>query len=96
MLEILLLGKHPQLTEKDVVKIAGTNRFGTSALNEIRAMRLLGLMPKYQNNLTLKDLIAQGKPALLQVNEPVGETTIPHAITLLEINSKQGLISKPS
>lgn len=83
------VGKHPQLTEKDVVKIAGTNRFGTSALDEIRAMRRLGLMPNYQNNLTLNDLIAQGKPALLQVNEPVGETTIPHAIALLEINSKR-------
>ncbi|MBD2480719.1 papain-like cysteine protease family protein [Planktothrix sp. FACHB-1365] len=83
------VGKHPQLTEKDVVKIAGTNRFGTSTLDEIRAMRRLGLMPNYQNNLTLNDLISQGKPALLQVNEPVGETTISHAIALLEINSKQ-------
>lgn len=83
------VGKHPQLTEKDVVKIAGTNRFGTSTLDEIRAMRRLGLMPNYQKNLTLNDLISQGKPALLQVNEPVGETTIHHAIALLEINFKR-------
>lgn len=52
-------------------------------------MRRLGLMPDYHNNLTLNDLIAQGKPALLQVNEPVEGTTISHAIALLEINSKK-------
>lgn len=75
-------GDRPQLTERDVVEMAGTNRFGTSALAEISAMRQLGLAPRYERNLKIEDLIAVGQPAILHVNH----LGIAHAIALLQIN----------
>lgn len=61
--------KHPDITEKDVVKLTKTNRFGTTTLLEIKAMERLGLEPQYRHNLTLEDLINFNRPALLHVKE---------------------------
>lgn len=61
--------KHPSLGEKQAVELTQTNRFGTTTLAEIRAMEKLNLNPEYHHNLTPKELIAFGKPALLHVKE---------------------------
>ena len=61
--------KHPNLTEKDVVKLTKTNRFGTTTLLEIKAMQKLDLNPQYRHNLTVDDLAALNKPALMHVKE---------------------------
>ncbi len=83
------VGKHPNLTERDVVAIAGTNRLGTSILAEIRAMRQLGLAPEYKQNLKVEELVKIAKPAVLHVMEPVGGTRIQHAIALLQVKAKE-------
>ena len=61
--------KYPNLTEKQVVELTKTNRFGTTTLLEIEAMKKLGLNPQYRHNLTTADLVAIDKPALMHVKE---------------------------
>jgi predicted double-glycine peptidase len=77
-------------TEKDVVKIAGTSRLGTTTLAEIRAMEELGLAPQYERNLTIKDLANRRQMAVLHVMEPVAGQRIQHAIALFEIDLSKG------
>ncbi|NES93615.1 hypothetical protein, partial [Okeania sp. SIO2B9] len=60
---------HPQLTEQEAIKYTKTNRFGTTTLREIKAMRELNLNPEYKHNLTTEDLFRLDKPALLHVKE---------------------------
>ena len=85
------IGKYPNLSERDVVKLTHTNRFGTSNLAEIWALEKLGLSPEYQQNLKIADLIKMNKLAILHVNEPTVSPadTISHAIALLDINLEQ-------
>jgi hypothetical protein len=61
--------KQPNLTEKAAIALTKTNRFGTTTLAEIRALKKLGLNPQYRHNLTVDDLINLGHPALLHVKE---------------------------
>jgi hypothetical protein len=61
--------KHPNLTEKAAIALTKTNRFGTTTLAEIRALKKLGLNPQYRHNLTVDDLINLGHPALMHVKE---------------------------
>ena len=87
--------QHPVITEKDVVALTKTNRFGTTTLSEIRAMEKLELNPEYRHNLTLDDLISLNKPALLHVKEKrkTGKgVRFSHAVALLSINPQKGLI----
>ena len=87
------IGIKPPLTEKDVVSITNTNRFGTTILAEIRTMEKLGMEPQYKRGLKITDLINHNKLAIIHVNEPISGITIDHAIVLLEINpSKQTVI----
>lgn len=78
-----------QVTERDVVELAQTSRQGTSTLAEIAAMQQLGLMPDYQRNLQIEDLVARRQLAILHVMEPVAGTRIAHAIVLLGIDPIQ-------
>lgn len=80
------VGLDSSLSERDVVQLTHTNRLGTSALAEIRAMRQLGFAPHYQRQLTLADLINTNKPAVLSVNEDVDGVIFLHAVALLSIN----------
>jgi hypothetical protein len=84
-----LIGGYPNLSERDVVEITGTNRFGTSTLAEIRAMQKLGMSPRFERDLQVADLIKVGKPAVLHVMELTFGTRIAHAIALFEVNLKQ-------
>ena len=87
--------RYPNLTEQDVVKLTKTNRFGTTTLSEIRAMSKLGLNPQYRHNLTIDDLIALNKPALLHVKEKkkTGKgVRFSHAVAFLSINPEKELI----
>ncbi|MDJ0590896.1 MAG: cysteine peptidase family C39 domain-containing protein [Pleurocapsa sp. MO_226.B13] len=87
--------QYPYLTEQEVVKLTRTNRFGTTTLSEIKAMEKLGLNPQYRHNLTVNDLIALNKPALLHVKEKrkTGKgVRFSHAVALLSINPQKGLI----
>lgn len=87
--------QHPHLTEKEVVKLTKTNRFGTTTLSEIRAMSKLGLNPQYRHNLTIDDLIVLNKPALLHVKEKkkTGKgVRFSHAVAFLSINPEKELI----
>jgi len=61
--------KHPNLSEKQAVGLTKTNRFGTTTLAEIKALKKLDLNPEYHHNLTPEDLIAFRKPGLLHVKE---------------------------
>jgi hypothetical protein len=61
--------KDPNFTEKAAIALTKTNRFGTTTLAEIRALKKLGLNPQYHHNLTVDDLISLGHPALLHVKE---------------------------
>ncbi|WRH68438.1 MAG: hypothetical protein RSE13_09730 [Planktothrix sp. GU0601_MAG3] len=58
-----------QITELDVVKLAKTNRQGTSILGEIKAMQRLGLAPQYERNLKIEDLVSRQQLAILHVME---------------------------
>lgn len=90
-----LTRQHPRITEKEVVKLTKTNRFGTTTLSEIRAMEKLELNPQYRHNLTINDLITLNKPALLHVKEKrkTGKgVRFSHAVALLSINAQKGLI----
>ncbi len=87
--------QYPYLTEQEVVKLTRTNRFGTTTLSEIKAMEKLGLNPQYRHNLTVNDLIALNKPALLHVKEKrrTGKgVRFSHAVALLSIDAQKGLI----
>jgi len=85
--------KHPNITEKDVVKLTKTNKFGTSTLAEIRAMEKLGLNPEYKNGLTIQDLVKINQPGVLHVRLKSGGRTIGHAVALLSVDpAKQVLI----
>lgn len=87
--------KHPELTELDVVKLTKTNRFGTTTLSEIRAMKQLGLNPKYMHNLTIEDLIAIDRPALLHVkekNQTRQGVRFSHAVAFLVIDAEKELV----
>lgn len=61
--------KDPNFTEKAAIALTKTNRFGTTTLAEIRALKKLGLNPQYRHNLTIDDLISLGHPALMHVKE---------------------------
>ncbi|MEB3886171.1 papain-like cysteine protease family protein [Lyngbya sp. CCY1209] len=76
----------PDATEKEAATIAGTNRFGTGGLAEMRAMRRLGLKPEYRRDLTVNDLVILNHPALLHVKALIGGERIGHAIALLAID----------
>ena len=87
--------KHPQLSEQEVVKLTKTNHFGTTTLREIRAMEQLNLNPQYHHNLTIDDLVALNKPALMHVKEKpkTGKgVRFSHAVAYLEIDPGRGLI----
>ena len=87
--------KHPNLTEKDVVKLTKTNRFGTTTLEEIRAMEKLQLNPEYRHNLAIEDLINLNRPALLHVKEKNKNNEgirFSHAVALLSIDLDRELI----
>lgn len=88
-------GKFPTMTEREVVALTKTNRFGTTTLSEIRAMKKLDLNPEYRHNLTIQDLIDLNKPALLHVKEKrrTGKgVRFSHAVALLAIDSHKSLI----
>ena len=87
--------KHPNITEQEVTKLTKTNRFGTTTLSEIKAMAKLDLHPQYRHNLTIDDLIALNKTALMHVKEKskTGKgVRFSHAIALLSINPERKLI----
>ncbi|GBF78792.1 cysteine peptidase family C39 domain-containing protein [Aphanothece sacrum] len=81
-------GKHPEIVEKDVVKLTQTNRLGTNTLGEINAMEQLGLNPDYHYDMTLDELIKQNKLALLHVKQRWLSQQFPHAVALLKIDPK--------
>ena len=87
--------KHPQLTEKEAIKYTKTNRFGTTTLREIKAMKQLGLNPQYHHNLTIENLFALNKPALLHVKEKNKDdegVRFSHAVALLAVNPQSQLL----
>lgn len=87
--------EYPNLTEKEVVKLTQTNRFGTTTLAEIRAMNQLDLNPQYRHNLTTDDLVALNKPALMHVKEKrrTGKgVRFSHAVAYLGIDPVQRLV----
>jgi predicted double-glycine peptidase len=84
-----LIGTAPNLSEREAVILTGTDRFGTSTLAEISALKRLGLAPRYRRGLTVAELAAAKQPALLHVKEPVGGIKIGHTVVLLETNSQK-------
>ena len=86
--------KNPNSTEKEVVELTHTNRFGTTTLAEIKAMKHLGLQPKYKHNLSLTDLAKLNKLALLHVKEknPKNGHKFSHAVALLLIDPVEKLV----
>lgn len=87
--------KHPQLTEKEAIKYTKTNRFGTTTLREIKAMKQLELNPQYHHNLTIENLFTLNKPALLHVKERNKDNQgvrFSHAVALLAINPQSQLL----
>ncbi len=88
--------KHPNITEKDVVKLTKTNRFGTTTLLEIEAMQKLGLNPQYRHNLSIEKLINLNKPALLHVKEKNKNrkgVRFSHAVALLAVDRQRQLLA---
>lgn len=81
-----LTGKQPQLTEKEAALLAQTDRFGTSALEELRTLRKLGFQPQYRNDFTSEDLANLSSPAILHVREKIGRRVFPHAIVFVGVN----------
>jgi len=79
--------------ERRVVELAGTSRGGTTSLAEIRAMRRLGLEPEFARHLTPADLAADGRLAVLHVDEPVLTAKIRHAVALLAVDSTRRTIT---
>ena len=92
-----VLGTHPNLSERDAANLSHTNRFGTSTLNQLRALKKLGIDASYRFGLTLQDLARQGQPAILNVRELYEGNRINHAVTLLRIDpqGRQLLIANP-
>jgi hypothetical protein len=87
--------KHPNLTEKAAIALTNTNRFGTTTLAEIRALKKLGLNPQYRHNLTVDDLIALKQPALLHVKEKnqTGKgLRFSHAVVYLAADTSKRLV----
>ncbi len=84
-----LSGKHPEIEEKEVVKLTNTNRLGTNTLAEIAAMEKLGLNPEYHHDLTLKDLISRKQLALLHVKQRWLSQQFPHAVVLMGIDTEK-------
>ena len=87
--------KYPNLTEKQVVKLTKTNRFGTTTLEEIRAMEKLDLNPQYRHNLTTDDLVAIDRPALMHVKEKRRRgkgVRFSHAVAYLAIDPVREII----
>ncbi|MDJ0688597.1 MAG: peptidase C39 bacteriocin processing [Xenococcaceae cyanobacterium MO_188.B32] len=86
--------KSPNSTEREVVQLTKTNRFGTTTLAEIKAMKKLGLQPEYEHNLSLKDLAELNKFALLHVKEknPRNGHKFSHAVALLLIDPDEQLV----
>jgi hypothetical protein len=87
--------QHPNLTEKEVVKLTKTNRFGTTTLSEIRAMKKLDLQPQYRHNLTIKDLMTSNQPALMHVKEKRKNgkgVRFSHAVAYLGIDPAKKLV----
>ncbi|MGK7940015.1 MAG: cysteine peptidase family C39 domain-containing protein [Crocosphaera sp.] len=83
-----LTGKHPNINEKEVVKLTKTNRLGTNTLAEIAAMKELGLNPEYHHDLTLEELLKRNQMALLHVKQRWLSQQFPHAVVLMEIDTK--------
>jgi len=87
--------KHPRLSEQAAVTLTKTNRFGTTTLKEIRAMKQLDLNPEYHHNLTIDDLIMSKKPGLMHVKEKrkTGKgVRFSHAVAYLAIDPNRRLI----
>jgi hypothetical protein len=87
--------KYPHLTEKETVKLTKTNRFGTTTLAEIRALKNLDLNPQYRHNLTVHDLITLGQPALMHVKEKskTGKgVRFSHAVAYLAVDHTKKLV----
>ncbi|MEL7010669.1 MAG: peptidase C39 bacteriocin processing [Cyanobacteria bacterium J06588_4] len=87
--------KYPNLTEQDAIALTKTNRFGTTTLREIRAIRQLNLNPQYHHNLTIEDLIALNKFALMHVKEKRKNGTgvrFSYAVAYLGIDPARKLI----
>ena len=87
--------KHPELTERAAIEHTKTNRFGTTTLREIRAMKQLDLNPEYHHNLTVADLIALNKPGLMHVKEKRKNgkgVRFSHAVAYLGIDDNRRLI----
>ena len=83
-----LSGKHPEIEEKEVVKLTKTNRLGTNTLAEIEAMKKLGLNPEYHHDLTVEELLKRNQLALLHVKQRWLSQQFPHAVVLLKFDHK--------
>jgi hypothetical protein len=86
------VGKHPNISERDVTELTHTNRFGTSTLAEIRAMQQLGLQPKYEDGLNINHLVKTNRLALLHVRENYQGQYINHAVALLKTDTKKQIV----
>jgi hypothetical protein len=87
--------KHPNMTEKAAVELTKTNRFGTTTLGEIRALKKLDLNPQYRHNLTVDDLITLGQPAIMHVKEKnkTGKgVRFSHAVAYLAVDRPKKLV----
>lgn len=74
-------------TEAAIVSLARTTREGSTTYDELKAMRRLGLTPRYVRFLTPESLSVASQPALLHVNEPIATgATIRHAVALLQVD----------
>jgi hypothetical protein len=85
---------HPQLTEKVAIKYTKTNRFGTTTLRELKAMKQLNLNPEYHHNLTMEDLFNLKQRALLHVKERNKNdegVRFAHAVALIAIDPERQL-----
>ncbi|NET76141.1 cysteine peptidase family C39 domain-containing protein [Okeania sp. SIO1F9] len=88
-----ITGTFPNFSEKDAIILTGTNRFGTSTLAEMRALRSLGFAPHFRDSLKTTDLINLNLPALLHVNEPVNGGYIQHAVVLLQVDATAQIVT---
>jgi hypothetical protein len=83
------------MTEKAAVELTKTNRFGTTTLGEIRALKKLDLNPQYRHNLTVDDLITLGQPAIMHVKEKnkTGKgVRFSHAVAYLAVDRPKKLV----
>jgi hypothetical protein len=81
-------------TERSMIPLTRTNRWGTTTLRELKAIRALGLGARFSNRLTVDSIIALGLPAVLHVDEPVATgTTIRHAVALLGVDTAASTVS---